>query len=71
MLELKRNILNFGYGINFKYKGMLSHSFVRFHVVMKFVLPTIKDIKFLPIKFDSNCSYLDFVINGSKLSSKY
>ena len=27
MPELKRNILNFGYGVNFKYKGMLSHSF--------------------------------------------
>ena len=24
--ELKKNILNFGYGINFKYKGMLAHS---------------------------------------------
>ena len=27
MPELKRNILNFGYGVNFKYEGMLSHSF--------------------------------------------
>ena len=27
MSELKRNILNFGYGVNFKYEGMLSHSF--------------------------------------------
>ena len=48
MPELKRNILNFGYGVNFKYKGMLSHSFDRFYVVMKFELPR-----------DSNCSYLD------------
>ena len=36
MPELKRNILNFGYGVNFKYKGMLSHLFDRFHVVAKF-----------------------------------
>ena len=36
MPELKRNILNFGYGVNFKYEGMLSHSFDRFYVVMKF-----------------------------------
>ena len=28
--ELKKNILNFGYGINFKCEGMLSHSFDRF-----------------------------------------
>ena len=26
MPELKRNILNFGYGINFNYEGMLSHT---------------------------------------------
>ena len=25
MPELKKNILNFGYGANFKYEGMLSH----------------------------------------------
>ena len=33
MLKLKRNILNFGYGVNFKYEGMLSHSFDRFYIV--------------------------------------
>ena len=31
--ELHRNILNFGYGINYKYEGMLAHSFDRFYVV--------------------------------------
>ena len=39
--ELKRNVLNFGYGINLKYEGMLSYSFGRFYVVTKFILPTI------------------------------
>ena len=38
MHELKRNISNFGYGINFKYEVMLSHSFDRFCVVKKFIL---------------------------------
>ena len=38
MKELKRNILNFGYGVNFKYEGMLSHSFDRFFVAVKFEL---------------------------------
>ena len=33
MSELKENILNFGYRINFKYKGMLAHSFDQFYVV--------------------------------------
>ena len=35
MPELNRNILNFGYGVNFKYEGMLSHSCDRFYVVEK------------------------------------
>ena len=49
--ELQRNILNCGYGINYKYEEMLAHSFDRFHVVTKFMLPTIGDIKFIQIKF--------------------
>ena len=30
MPELKHNILRFGYGVNFRYVGILSHSFDRF-----------------------------------------
>ena len=33
MPELKENVTNFGYGANFKYEGMSSHSFDRFYVV--------------------------------------
>ena len=33
MPELKRNVLNFGYGVNFKYEEMSIHSFNRFYVV--------------------------------------
>ena len=33
MPQLKKNVLNFGYGANFKYEGMLAHSFDRFYVV--------------------------------------
>ena len=71
MPELKRNILNFGYGINFEYEEKLSHSFNRFYVVTTFVLPTIKDLKFLPIKFDSMYSYKDVDINRSKFPTQY
>ena len=46
-LELKNNILKFGYGIKYKYKGMLAHSFDRFYVVTKFILPSIGDLKVL------------------------
>ena len=35
--ELQKNILKFGYGINYKYEGMLPHSFDRFYIVTKFV----------------------------------
>ena len=31
--ELKKKVLNFGYGASFKYEGMWSHSFDRFYVV--------------------------------------
>ena len=57
MPELKRNILNFGFGVNFKYAGMLSHSFDRFYIVTKFELPRIKDLRLATFKFDFECSY--------------
>ena len=47
MPELKKNILKFGYGINCKYKGTLSHSFDRFYVVPKFELPKVEDLKLM------------------------
>ena len=42
--ELQKNILKFGYGINYKYEGMLAHSFDRFYIIMKFMLPSMGDI---------------------------
>ena len=57
MPELKRNILNFGYKVNFKYKGMLSHSFDQFYIVTKFELPKTKDLRLATFKFDIECSY--------------
>ena len=66
MPELKRNILNFGYGINFKYEGMLLHSFDRFYVVTKFILPTVDDLKFSLLDFDSECSYLNIDLKRNR-----
>ena len=57
MPKLKKNILNFGYGVNFKYEGMLSHSFDRFYIVTKFELPKTKDLKLATFGFDFECSY--------------
>ena len=56
--ELKKKILKFGYGINYKYEGMLAHSFDRFYVVTKFILPSIKDLKFFKLSFDDACACL-------------
>ena len=58
-LELKKNIKNFGYGINYKYEGMLVHSFDRFYVVTKFVLPSIGDLNFSTLNYDNIYAYLD------------
>ena len=57
--ELKKNILNFGYSINYKYEGMLAHSFDRFYVVTEFILPSIGDINFSQLNYDNTCAYLD------------
>ena len=57
--ELQRNILHFGYGINYKNEGMLAHSFDRFYVVTKFMLPMIGDSKFSKLDFDDICVYTE------------
>ena len=57
MPKLKRNILYFGYGVNFKYEGMLSHSFDQFYIVTKFELPKTKDLRLATYNFDFECSY--------------
>ena len=71
MPELKRNILNFEYRINFKYEGILAHSFDRFYVVMKFVLTTMEDLKFLPIEFDSTCHYLNVNVERNHFPNQF
>ena len=69
--ELQRNILKFSYGINYKYKGMLTHSFDRFYIVMKFILPSVKDIKFSNLNFDESCTYMNKKYAPHTDSSKY
>ena len=67
MPELKQNILNFGYGVNFKYEGMLSHSFDHFYIMTKFELPKTKDLRLATFKFDFKCSYA----NHSSTNTNY
>ena len=51
--------MNFGYGINYKYEGMLAHSFDSFYAVTKFILPSIVDLKCSNLNYDNMCAYLD------------
>ena len=37
---------------------MLAHSFDRFYVVTKFILPMLEDLKLSPIKYNKECNYL-------------
>ena len=69
--ELQRNILKFGYGINYKYEGMLAHSFDRFYIVTKFMLPSVRDIKFPILNFDQSCTYMNKNYAPNMDSSKY
>ena len=58
MPELRKIVLNFRYGANFKYEEMLAHSFDRFYVVTKFEMPKIEDLKLTTFTFDFACRHL-------------
>ena len=38
---------------------MLAHSFDRFYVVTKFILPSIRDLNFSKLNYDNTYAYLD------------
>ena len=58
-VDLPNNVLKFGYSINYKYMGKVSHSFDRFYIVTKFELPKVEDLKFDDIPYDVECTHLD------------
>ena len=66
MSELKHNVLRFGYGVNFRYEGMLSHSYDRFYVVTKIEIPKVSDLNLTLFQFDYNCSHVVHVEKGTK-----
>ena len=65
MSELKCNVLRFGYGVNFRYEGMLSHSFDRFYMVKKIEVPKVSDLNLILFQIDYNCSH---VVNIKKVT---
>ena len=64
MHELKKNVLNFGYGASFKYEGMLTHSFDRFYVVAKYEIPKVEHLQFTTFSFDLKCNHLNISRKG-------
>ena len=58
MPELKHNILRLGYRVNFRYEGMLAHSFDRFYKVTKIEIPKVLDLNLTLFQFDYNCSHV-------------
>ena len=69
--ELQKNILKFGYGINYKYEGMLAHSIDRFYIVAKFMLPSMGDLKFSNLNFDHSWAHMNKKYTPNMDSSKY
>ena len=67
MPELKQNVLRFGYGVNFRYEGMLAHSFDRFYVVTRIEIPKISDLNLTVFQFDYNCSHVVYIEKDTKL----
>ena len=59
MPKLKKNVLNFGYGANFKYEGILTHSFDRFYVVAKYEIPKVEHLQFTTFAFVLTCNHLN------------
>ena len=50
---------------------MLAHSFDRFYVVTKFILPFIGDLDFSKLNYDNTCVYLDKKTVGDADTNKY
>ena len=68
MPELKCIVLRFGYGVNSRYEGMLSHSFDRFYVVTEIEIPKVSDLNLTLFQFDYNCSYEVNIEKGTRFT---
>ena len=66
MPELKQNVLRFGYRVNFRYEGMLAHSFDRFYVVTRIEIPKVSDLNLTVFQFDYNCSHVTHIEKDTK-----
>ena len=58
--------MRFGYGVNFRYEGMLAHSFDRFYVVTRIDIPKVLDLNLTVFQFDYNCSHVTHIEKDTK-----
>ena len=65
MPELKHIVLRFRYRVNFRYEGMLSHSFERFYVVTKIEIPKLLDLNLTLFQFDYKCRHVVNIEKGT------
>ena len=66
MPELKQNVFRFGYRVNFRYDGILAHSFDRFYVVTRIERPKVSDLNLTVFQFDYNCSHVTHIEKDTK-----
>ena len=66
MPELKQNVLRFGYGVNFRYEGMLAHLFDRFYVVTRIEIPKVSDLNLTVFHFDYNFTHVKNIEKSTK-----
>ena len=66
MPELKQNMLRFGYGVNFRYEGMLAHMFDRFYVVTRIEIPKVLDLNLTVFQFDYYYSHVTNIEKDTK-----
>ena len=52
--------------MNFRYEGMLSHSFDRFYMVTKIEIPKVLNLNLMLFQFDYNCSYVENIKKGTR-----
>ena len=66
MPELKHKVLRFGYGVNFRYEGMLAHSFDRYYVVTRIEIPKVSNLNLTLFQFNNNCSHVTNIEKDTK-----
>ena len=66
MPELKQNVLRFGYGVNFRYEGMLAHLLDTFYMVTRIEIPKVSDLNLTVFQFDYNCSHFTHIEKDTK-----